>query len=159
MRKPFHSFQVAAFGIGAALCSAVMADDHGRSARVPLLPAYVQECGACHTPYPPGMLPAASWRRLTDKLANHYGADASLDAETQNRIAAWLNANAGTDRRVREEPPADRITRSAWFVRKHDEVPAAAWQRPAIKTAANCGACHPKASQGEFNEHDIRIPR
>jgi hypothetical protein len=47
-------------------------------------------------------------------------------------------------------PPEDRITRSAWFIRKHDEVPAAAWQRPAIRSAANCGACHPKADQGDL---------
>lgn len=141
-----------------ALSGAASADDKGQ-ARVPLLPAYKQECGSCHTPFPPGMLPAASWQRLMGKLGQHYGTDASLDDATQKQIGAWLAANAGTYKRVREEPPQDRITKSAWFIRKHDEVPASAWTRAAIKTPANCGACHPNASEGAFNEHDVRIPR
>ena len=61
--------------------------------------------------------------------------------------------------RVREEPPQDRITRAAWFVREHDEVHAATWALPAVKSAANCAACHTRADQGEFRERDIRIPR
>ena len=55
--------------------------------------------------------------------------------------------------------PQDRITRTAWFVRKHDEVAPATWKLPAIKSAANCGACHTTADQGDFNENKIRIPR
>lgn len=141
-----------------ALSSAALADDHAR-ARVPLLPAYQQECGSCHTPFPPGMLPAASWQRVMKNLGQHYGSDASVDPATEKQIAGWLTANAGTYKRVREEPPQDRITKSAWFLRKHDEVPASAWSRAAIKSPANCGACHPKASEGVFNEHDVRIPR
>ena len=76
-----------------------------------------------------------------------------------NELATWLSANGGTYKRVREAPPEDRITRSAWFVRKHDEVPSAVWKRPAVKSAANCAACHTQADQGDFNEHTVRIPR
>ncbi|HJV87930.1 MAG TPA: diheme cytochrome c [Noviherbaspirillum sp.] len=136
-----------------------MADDDHHGRRVPLSPQYKQECGSCHVPYPPGLLPAASWQRLMQNLPQHFGTDASLDPAATKQIAAWLDANAGTGKRAREEPPQDRITKSAWFVRKHDEVPAADWKRPAIKSAANCAACHPQADQGAFNEHDVRIPR
>jgi len=126
---------------------------------VALLPTYKQECAACHVAFPPGMLPRDSWQRLLDNLPRHYGTDASLDPATVNELATWLGANAGTYRRVHEAPPEDRITRSAWFIRKHHEVPAAAWQRPAVKSAANCTACHAQADQGDFNEHRVRIPR
>jgi mono/diheme cytochrome c family protein len=142
---------------GATLAIPARADDHGP--RVPLLPAYQQECGSCHVAFPPGLLPAASWQRLMGKLSQHYGTDASLDAATTASLSAWLGAHAGTPKRVREEPPQDRISRSAWFVRKHDEVRPATWKLPAVKSAANCAACHTQADQGDFSERRIRIPR
>ena len=147
------------FGLFAVLgvTQAAMADDGKRM--VPLLPKYQQECAACHLAYPPGMLPAASWKRVMATLPKHYGTDASLDPATVKELGAWLNANAGTYKRVREEPPQDRITTSAWFIRKHDEVSAATWKLPAVKSASNCAACHTRADQGEFNERNVRIPR
>ena len=133
------------------------AEDGGRAAQ-PLLPQYRQECSACHIAYPPGMLPAASWQRLLADLPHHFGTDASLDPATVKQLSAWLAANAGT-RRGAEAPPQDRITRSAWFVHEHAELPAAVWRRAAVKSPANCAACHAGAEQGAFNEHDVRIPR
>jgi cytochrome c5 len=122
-------------------------------------PVYVQECGACHVAYPPGLLPAASWQRLIGHLDKHFGVDASLDEVALQQIRAHVQAGAGSNRRVREVPPDDRITRSAWFVRKHDEVSARTWKLPAVKSASNCSACHAQAQQGDFNENDVRIPR
>jgi len=138
---------------------AAFAGDDQRTPGATLLPKYKQECAACHVAFPPGMLPAYSWRRLLDNLPHHYGTDASLEATTVNELASWLRANSGTYKRVREAPPEDRITRSAWFIRKHDEVAGAVWKRPAVKSAANCAACHTQADQGDFNEHTVRIPR
>lgn len=129
--------------------------------RLSLLPKYEQECAACHIAYPPGMLPAASWQGLMGRLDQHYGTDASLDAASVREIAQWLERQAGTYRRVAEPPPDHRITRSAWFLRKHraDEVPPELWRHPAVKSAANCAACHTHAAQGRFNERDIHLPR
>lgn len=135
------------------------AGDGAHAPGVALSPKYRQECAACHLAFPPGMLPAESWRRLLVDLPHHYGTDASLDAATVSQLAAWLDNNAGTGKRVREAPPEDRITRSAWFMRQHDEVPGAVWKGPAVKSAANCAACHTQAEQGDFNEHSVRIPR
>ena len=109
--------------------------------------------------YPPGMLSADSWQRLINSLPRHFGTDASLDAASVKELSAWLTANAGSYKRIREAPPQDRITTSAWFARTHEEVSAAAWRRPAIKSPANCSACHAQADQGDFNEHNVRIPR
>lgn len=131
----------------------------GSRPAVPLLPSYQQECAACHLAYPPGALPAASWQRVMGKLQNHYGTDASLDAATVQALSVWLNTHAGTWKRVGPPPPDDRITRSAWFIREHDEVAAATWKLPAVRSAANCAACHAQADQGDFRERNIRIPR
>ena len=137
----------------------MLADDDRRAApraAAAEVPAGVR---ACHVAYPPGMLPAASWQRMITNLPRHFGTDASLDAASAKELSAWLAANAGTCKRVREAPPEDRITRSAWFARKHDEVPAATWKLPTVKSPANCSACHAQADQGDFNEHNVRIPR
>jgi hypothetical protein len=134
------------------------ADDHGRRA-IPLLPKYAQECSSCHIAYPPGALPNASWHRLLQNLPRHFGTDASVDAATLKEITAWVDANPQAWKRVGETPPEDRITRSAWFQRKHHEVEPATWKRAAVKSPANCAACHPNAEQGDFNEHRVRIPR
>ena len=133
------------------------ADDAAR-ARVPLPPKYQQECGACHLAYPPDLLPAPSWQRIMNNLNRHFGTDASLDAALAKELAVWLNANAG-GKRARQAPPEDRITRAPWFVREHGEVAPATWKLPAVKSAANCAACHTKAEQGDFRESNIRIPR
>jgi mono/diheme cytochrome c family protein len=126
-------------------------------AQVPLV--YKQECAACHTAYPPGLLPAASWRRIMGGLDRHYGSDASLEPFQVQQVSVWLLVHAGTYKRVREEPPQDRITRSAWFARKHREVAPAVWQRASIQSAARCSACHTQAEQGHFDEDQVRIPR
>jgi mono/diheme cytochrome c family protein len=122
------------------------------------LPAYAQECAACHLAYPPGLLPAASWNRVMAGLSNHYGADASLDARQVQDISAWLQANAGTYKKARNEPPQDRITRASWFVREHREVPPEVWKLPSVKSASQCAACHTGAEQGRLDEHALRAP-
>lgn len=129
-------------------------------ARVAPLPKYQQECGACHLAYPPGLLPGASWQRLMGTLNQHYGTDASLDAASVREIKDWLQTHAGSYKRVSEIAPKDRITQSAWFLRKHraDEVAPAVWKRASVGSAANCTACHRQAEQGSFSEREIRIP-
>ena len=137
---------------------AVAMADGGSAMPSQVPPAYTQECAACHTAYPPGMLPARSWQRVMSSLDRHYGSDASLDAATVQQLSAWLQAHAGTYKRVSEEPPQDRITRSAWFERKHRKVEPAVWKLPSVKSAANCAACHTGADQGRFNDDDLRMP-
>lgn len=134
--------------------------EEGERTRVqPLLPKYRQECSACHVAYPPGMLPAAAWQRLLAGLPQHFGTDASLDPATVKELSAWLTANAASGGRAAAGPPQDRITRAPWFVHEHGDIPAAVWSRAAVKSPSNCAACHTRAEQGVFDEHDVRIPR
>ena len=144
----------------ALLCSTLpFAHADGGSAmprNVPL--AYTQECAACHLAYPPGMLPSASWQRMMGQLKTHYGTDASLDAATLQQLSAWLQDHAGTYKRVAEAPPQDRITRSAWFERKHRAIAPQVWALASVKSAANCAACHTKAEQGFFDDDHLQYP-
>ncbi|CAG9221021.1 diheme cytochrome c [Burkholderia vietnamiensis] len=149
-------------GIAAALLVSllphtVLAEDEMRGVAVPLLPRYKQECATCHVAYPPGALPAESWRRILNGLEHHFGTDATLDAATVAQLQTWLSAHAATGAAARR-PPDDSITRSSWFISTHDEVPAAVWNSPAVKRPSNCAACHTQADKGNFDERFVRIP-
>jgi hypothetical protein len=127
------------------------------------------ECGSCHTAFHPAFLPERSWRSLMAGLDRHFGENAGLDAAPAKAITEFLVANAADRsdgrraRKVAASIPAGqtplRISESPWFLRKHDEVAMAVWQRKSVGGPANCGACHPGADRGGFGEHEIRIPR
>lgn len=116
---------------------------------------YEAECGSCHLAFPPHLLPAASWRALLSGLDDHFGQPATLDAATAKTLDTWLTQHAGPALPT----PTLRITTTRWWVREHDELPRSVYARRAISTPANCGACHPRANEGAFGEHEVRIPR
>ena len=149
----------AAFGAFAASIALVANAGHHDGRSVVPLPQYAQECGSCHVPYSPWLLPAASWREVMAGLSRHFGTDASLDEATAKAIGAWLEANAGTGKRAAAAAPQNRITRSAWFVHEHGEIAPATWRRASIRSPSNCAACHAAAERGDFHEHGARIPR
>lgn len=141
----------------ATLCAPAWAE--GGMASGPRLPAYQAECPACHIAYPPGLLGAKSWQQIMAGLPKHFGVDASLDVASTQTIATWLTEHAGTGRRFSDVAPENRITKSSWFIRQHDEVSASVFKRPAVGGASNCAACHKRAADGNFNEHEVRIPK
>lgn len=118
-----------------------------------------QECGSCHVAYPPGLLPTASWQQLMGNLDKHFGTDASLDDASAKEITNWLKANAGSGRKGGEEAVQGRISKTNWFVRQHDEVSGNVWKRASVGSPSNCSACHADAAKGNFNEHQVRIPK
>ena len=79
---------------GLCLLTPPVLADGGSAMPRQILPAYQQECAACHLAYPPGMLPAPSWKRIMGGLEHHYGTDASLDEasvrQRLQRFEAWL---------------------------------------------------------------------
>ena len=158
--NPPHTLRRRAWLPILGLALAALSSAHADSAR--LLPrdmpaAYTTECAACHTAYPPGMLPARSWTRIMTGLNKHYGTDASLDAATVKQLSTWLQTHAGTHERVRETPPEDRLTRSEWFLREHRKLDPSVWSHMSIKSAANCAACHTGADRGEYDDN-LRFP-
>lgn len=163
--------------VTAALLSsgAVMADDDwGWSRRGPgVAPVknelYKGECGTCHFAYQPGLLPAASWKKLMSGLDDHFGENAELDTQTQKQLTDYLLANAAdkvegyhrSDRivaSVRGEAPL-RITDVPYIRYKHNEIPMRVIRNNKdVRSLSNCAACHTRADTGSFAERDIRIP-
>ncbi|MFN3884747.1 MAG: cytochrome C [Rhodocyclaceae bacterium] len=125
-------------------------------------PAFQAECGSCHVAFPPQMMVADDWRRVMRSLDKHYGDNASLDEKTRQQLEDFLvrtagGAKIGAGRTARPgEPP--RLTQTDWFQRKHREVRRADWQHPKVKTPANCAACHTRAAEGSFSEHELVSP-
>ena len=136
----------------ALLVDAVEAGEH----RYPVDNAvYKAECGSCHVAYPPALLGAGTWREIMRGLDRHFGTDAALGDSAHAQVRAYLEAGAGGPRR---EVRTLRISDAAWFRKEHGEVNAAAWQSAAVKSPANCGACHRQADAGNYGERSLRVP-
>lgn len=120
--------------------------------------SYEAECASCHMAYPPGLLSERSWQNIMDSLEKHFGADASIDKKDRAEISNWLKKNAATRQKYSELAPENRITKTSWFIRKHDEIATSVWKRPSIKSPANCGACHTGAAEGIFSEKNVKVP-
>ena len=132
---------------------------------------YVEECGACHMPYQPGLLPARSWRELLDAkaLADHFGENAELDEETQRNLLAFASAHAADmsyykrSRKVMASLAEDqtplRITEVPYIREKHHEIPAAlTTANPQVKSLSFCNRCHQKAAAGIYDDDTVVIP-
>ena len=142
-----------------ATLSVAQADDHDGQKRTADNARWKSECSACHVAYPPGMLPAESWRAIMSGLDKHFGSDASLDIASANEIAAFLEKNSSSKKYNASGKPLLRITETRSFKSEHREVSASVWKNPKVKSPANCGACHTKAESGDFNEDDVKIPK
>ncbi|HEY3326918.1 MAG TPA: diheme cytochrome c [Novimethylophilus sp.] len=127
------------------------------------------ECSSCHMLYHPGLLPEKSWQKLMAGLDRHFGENAALDAPTRDEISRFLTANSADkldnrrSRRIVQSIPADaaplRISETAYFTAKHDEISATTFKRKSVGSASNCAACHQGAERGDFSENKVRIPR
>jgi cytochrome c553 len=136
---------------------------------VPVLAAnqpWAKECGACHIAFHPSLLPEASWRKIMENLADHFGEDASLDAKTTVDITGFLTANAAERwdtlpanrlRAINEEKPL-QITATRFWVRTHRDIPPPAFAMKLVGAKQNCAACHADAATGMFAPQNINIP-
>jgi len=133
-----------------------------RADRLPLPPdtpaAYRAECGSCHLAYPPGLLATSDWKQLLARLEHHFLILQGIETLALREILAFLTRHGAADgpRSAGGIPP--RISRSAYFERKHRKVPAGLWQDPRVASPANCEACHRGAADGRYSEHDLALP-
>ena len=135
-------------------------EDRGKPVMPPQSNAkWLTECGGCHMAFPPGLLPAASWKKIMAGLDKHFDTDASLSAQDAKEITDYL-VKYPSNRWTAATAPL-RISDSQWFKIKHSssEINPAIWKRESVKSPANCMACHGGADKGDFNENSIRIPK
>ncbi len=121
-----------------------------------------EECGSCHLAFSPAMLPASSWQRMMADLSNHFGDDASVDADTAAKITRYLVENSADRggqrlnnklmRGVSMGNAPLRITELPKWQREHREVPAWEWRHKDVRTKTNCVACHTAAEQGYYDD-------
>jgi hypothetical protein len=141
--------------VTAALAFSPLAADFAQGDSVTPEDATIRECGACHMPYPPQVLPARSWQALIKGLANHFNENASLDAATSKKILGYLTAHAadapGENHMFMRGLPDDttplRITDTPVWRHIHGPIPESVFANPKVMTKANCGACHEGADQ------------
>jgi hypothetical protein len=166
---PVAALVMSVTATGALLASGAQGSEHGNLMPPAVNAKWKSECGACHVAYPPALLPGRSWEKLMSGLADHFGEDASLDAGSAREISEYLvreSADRGASRMGRKvasavaptEAPV-RISETRWFRHKHDEIGPAVWRRAAVGSAANCGACHQGAGEGDYSERRVAIPR
>jgi hypothetical protein len=130
---------------------------------------YIEECGGCHFPYQPGLLPARSWEKIMSSLDDHFGENAELDAKVLKDLTQYAITNAADHSNFKRsvkimrslsasETPL-RITKTPYIMNKHDELSAdEVTGNPKVRSLSNCQACHGKPETGSFSEHDVRIP-
>lgn len=130
---------------------------------------YKEECGSCHFPYQPGLLPARSWQKLMGGLEDHFSENAELDAADARQLTAYLTANAadtsnykrsrGISRSLAKDDVPLRISTTRYFKRKHHELSARMVKNnPEVRSFSNCQLCHTRAAQGAYNEHQVKVP-
>lgn len=163
---------LAGLALAAAILETGPAYDPGEARASFILPAdpvFAHECGRCHTPYAPALLPARSWQQMMMQLDHHFGVSLSLDEPQRLAILRWLTEGAADVpsanplvRGINRDIPPDRtpryITRSGYFAFMHASVSASVWKRAANASPAQCGSCHPRADRGHYGASEVRIP-
>ena len=130
---------------------------------------YIKECGSCHFPYQPGLLPANSWKKMMVNLDKHFGVDATIAPEDFETLSKYLNDNSAeknmqykrSNRIVSSLLPgqeADSISTTPYMVQKHREIRKDLITQPDVKGLFNCMACHTTADKGIYSERAINIP-
>ena len=131
---------------------------------------YVKECGSCHFPYSPGLLPARSWTRLAEGLDKHFGETIQLDAATRAKVLDYLTRNAADvspyeGSKVFMERIPDSFTPLRFqhvpkFRQMHTVMREIISTKTKVKvrTLTNCNACHTKADEGSFGLDEMYVP-
>ncbi len=132
---------------------------------------YLEECGACHFAYQPGLLPAKSWEALltANALRKHFGVNAELDDDTLKVIRDYAVDNAADkswykrSRKIAvatEEGPAPlRITELRYISLKHRKIPEKMIKgNKGVKSLSFCDKCHTQAAQGIYDADTVNIP-
>jgi hypothetical protein len=132
---------------------------------------YLEECGACHFAYQPGLLPSRSWEKMLSQqeAKNHFEEDIAFeDKAVKAQLMHYLTSNAAEyssfkrSRKIMRSLPSSasplRISETPYIKRKHGEISEKLIVQPDVGSIANCEACHQSASKGIYDDDEIQIP-
>jgi len=135
---------------------------------------YLSECGDCHFPYQPGLMPARGWEQVMNGLSDHFGDDAELDDADFTELFAYLMANAADVTSMADPSPRSvqistasagsdvplRISELPYIKTVHAQVPAELIKdNPKVEGGpSQCDACHVQAEKGYYNDSNVDIP-
>lgn len=131
---------------------------------------YVKECGSCHFPYSPGLLPARSWVVQLDRMQKHFGETIALSPETRAKLQEYLTKNAADvspyegSKIFMERIPATQTPYRFSEVHKFRQMHTVVWEvinskpKVKVKNLANCNVCHRKAAEGSFGLDEMYVP-
>jgi len=167
--RPFAAIVVVALfsGLAGSMLWAFSTMPPSGLVQLPPHDAYESECGDCHMPFHPSLLPIDSWVKMMGSLDDHFGEDATLDTETVADITAYLTQYGGEAwdteasnrfRNINPEKPLE-ITATPYWVRKHEDVKPEDFKLKKVGVKSNCGGCHTDHYSGRFDDQKIKIPK
>ena len=130
---------------------------------------YIKECGSCHFPYQPGLLPSNAWNKMMTNLENHFNNDASLNEANLQTLTKYLNDNSAEKNMqykrsnrivssLAKNQIPDSISTTPYMIKKHEDIRKNLITQNEVKGLFNCMACHKTADKGIYGERDINIP-
>ena len=130
---------------------------------------YLKECGSCHFPYQPGLLPSNAWNKMMTNLENHFNSDASLNEADLQTLTKYLNDNSAEKNMqykrsnkivssLAKNQIPDSISTTPYMIKKHEDIKKNLISQNEVKGLFNCIACHKTADKGIYGERDINIP-
>lgn len=130
---------------------------------------YIKECGSCHFPYQPGLLPSNAWNKMMENLENHFNSDASLNEADLQTLTKYLNDNSAEKNMqykrsnrivssLAKNQIPDSISTTPYMIKKHEDIRKDLITQNEVKGLFNCIACHKTADKGIYGERDINIP-
>ena len=175
MRTALHN--ALALALAVAAFSVDAADDRFDKEKGPMRgflaatdPLYVKECGACHFPYSPGLLPARSWELHLKRLDKHFGENVALNGETREALRRYLAENAADVskyegshafmERIEPSQTPYRLQEVLLYRTMHRIILEVINLKPKVKVRklTNCNACHQGADNGSFANSELLIP-
>ncbi len=94
---------------------------------------YIKECGSCHFPYQPGLLPSNAWNKMMTNLENHFNSDASLNEADLQTLTKYLNDNSAEKNMqykrsnkivssLAKNQIPDSISTTPYMIKKHEDI-------------------------------------
>lgn len=127
-----------------------------------------EECGSCHTPHHPSLLPERSWSTMLQQQNDHFGEDLALDEEGIQSLSQFLNLHAAEhayseaawkiSNSIDHNLAPVRITSTTYWREKHQQLQPAIWNLPSVNGKVECGRCHQDAESGTFHDRAVQLP-